>query len=184
MSCPDHIATLLESLGIAADYASSRAMVFHTEADELVPARVLPDGRELKLIPSAARAWSAMAAAAAAEEVTLLLISGFRSVDYQRQIIERKLSRGQTLQEILRVNAAPGYSEHHTGRAIDIGTPGSRPLEEEFENTAAFRWLQSHAANFGFGLSYPRNNAQGIIYEPWHWLHDGRERASVSGSGL
>jgi len=115
--------------------------------------------------------WQAMVQAAASENVTLILISGFRSVAYQRQLIERKLSRGQTLEQILRVSAAPGYSEHHTGRAIDIGTPGCKSLEEEFESTGAFRWLQLNSARFGFFMTYPRFNLHRIVYEPWHWLY-------------
>ena len=76
---------------------------------------------------------------------------------------------GQAIEEILKVNAAPGYSEHHTGRAVDIATPGSRPLTEEFEDTDAFRWLESRAIEFGFSMTYPRDNPWGIAYEPWHW---------------
>ncbi|MEI6358111.1 MAG: M15 family metallopeptidase, partial [Verrucomicrobiota bacterium] len=105
--------------------------------------------------------------------VTLLLISGFRSVEHQHQILAKKLAAGQTLEETLRVNAAPGYSEHHTGRAVDIGTPGCPPLEEAFEGTAAFAWLSRNAGAAGFRMTYPRGNPQGVIYEPWHWLFVG-----------
>jgi zinc D-Ala-D-Ala carboxypeptidase len=69
------------------------------------------------------------------------------------------------------VNAAPGYSEHHAGRAIDVATPSSRPLEQEFESTDAFRWLAAHADAFGFRLSFPRDNRHGIAYEPWHYCY-------------
>lgn len=75
------------------------------------------------------------------------------------------------MQEILNVNAAPGYSEHHGGRALDIGTPGEPPAEESFEHTPAFAWLTRHAGDFGFVMSYPRGNPHGIVYEPWHWYH-------------
>lgn len=148
-------------------------MVLHPEAGELVPVRTLPDGRQLFLAPPSACAWAGMVAAAALEGVTLILVSGFRSADHQRQIIERRMSHGIRLDEILRVNAAPGYSEHHTGRAVDIGTPGCPALTEAFEHTAAFRWLDREAARFGFRLTYPRDNPQGILYEPWHWCHLG-----------
>lgn len=168
---PDRVAGILGDLGVSPDYGCIRGMPLQPEATELVVARVLSDGRELKLAPDTAIAWEAMRTAAGLDQVTLLLISGFRSVDYQRQILERKIAGGQSLDEILRVNAAPGFSEHHTGRAVDIGTPGSTPLEEAFEQTDAFRWLGCHAARFGFQLSYPRTNTQGIIYEPWHWFH-------------
>ena len=96
-------------------------------------------------------------------------ISGYRSHDYQLGIFERKLGRGQSVDEILAVNAAPGFSEHHSGRALDIGTPGEPPAEDTFEATAAFGWLRDNAAADGFVLSYPRDNPHGIAYEPWHW---------------
>ncbi len=73
------------------------------------------------------------------------------------------------IDKILTLSAPPGYSEHHTGCAIDINTPGCVATEEEFENTDAYRWLTEHAGRFGFTLSYPRDNALGFIYEPWHW---------------
>jgi D-alanyl-D-alanine carboxypeptidase len=110
-----------------------------------------------------------MKSAAAADDVTLLPLSAFRSVARQARIIRRKLAAGQTIEDILRVNAVPGCSEHHTGRALDFGTPGHLQLQSSFSRTRAFRWLKRHAARFGFYLSYPRNNRQGIAYEPWHW---------------
>ena len=164
------IATHLRELGIPADYGAIRGLVEQAEAAELVTARVLKDGRELKLAPDAAEAWARLRAAAADDRIELLLISGFRSYAHQRSIVERKLAAGDPLESILRVNAAPGFSEHHTGQAVDIGTPGCPPLSEEFERTAAFGWLTNHAGQHGFKLSYPRNNPHGVIYEPWHWL--------------
>ena len=114
-----------------------------------------------------------MRAAAARDGVVLEAISGYRSHDYQLGIFERKRARGQSVEEILHVNAAPGYSEHHSGRALDIGTPGEPPAEESFEHTTAFAWLTRHASDFGFVMSYPRGNPHGIVYEPWHWYHEG-----------
>ena len=110
-----------------------------------------------------------MQARAAEEGMHLLIVSGYRSVEYQARLIRKKINAGQSVSEILGVNAAPGHSEHHTGRAVDIATPGSRPLTEEFEESDAFRWLQEHGGTFGFSMSYPRNNPAGFIYEPWHW---------------
>jgi D-alanyl-D-alanine carboxypeptidase len=101
--------------------------------------------------------------------VSLWLVSAFRSVDYQRQIRERKLAAGQSVAEILRVGAPPGYSEHHTGRAIDLAAAGCEPLTEEFERTPEFAWLAAHTGEFGFSMPYKRNNRYGFVYEPWHW---------------
>src|SRR5690606_1680760 len=118
-----------------------------------------------------AAAWLRMRATAARDGIVLDAISGYRSHDYQLGIFERKLARGLSVDDILRVNAAPGFSEHHAGLALDIGTPGEPPAEESFEATPAFAWLLANAADSGFGMSYPRDNPHGIVYEPWHWRH-------------
>ncbi len=87
----------------------------------------------------------------------------------QAELIRAKLDAGQPLETILQILAAPGCSEHHTGLAVDVGTPGLPPLQERFAETAAFAWLSRHAQGFGFSLSYPRGNLHGIVFEPWHW---------------
>lgn len=121
------------------------------------------------LIPDAARAWFRMRREAAAGLIELQVVSAFRSTEYQVGIIERKLARGLAMDEILAVSAAPGYSEHHSGRALDVTTPGFAVLEEDFERSPAFAWLVRHAGDYGYALSYPRGNPHGIAYEPWHW---------------
>jgi D-alanyl-D-alanine carboxypeptidase len=125
--------------------------------------------REQRMNPQAAVAWQAMSRAAEADGIELQLVSAYRSVEYQEGIVRRKLGQGQEIGEILRVSAAPGYSEHHTGYAVDLATPGCAVLEEEFERSDAFDWLQSSASSFGFRLSFPRDNPHGVAYEPWHW---------------
>jgi D-alanyl-D-alanine carboxypeptidase len=170
-AAPDaRIASLHRALGIPEAYGTLRGLPFHKEASSLVVIGQNFDGRDVSLTPAAAKAWRRMHASAASLGVVLQPISGFRAVDRQAEIIQAKLAAGQTLDAILQVTAAPGYSEHHSGRAIDLGTPADPPLRESFAETAAFRWLESNAKNFGFGLSYPRGNPFGIAYEPWHWL--------------
>ena len=160
-----------QALGITEDYLEARGLRACVEATALVCAEVAADGREFLLTPATAAAWHTMKAAAAADGLTLVIESALRSVARQAEILRGKLDAGQTLDEALQWVAPPGYSEHHTGRAIDIGTPGSAAFEEEFEATPAYAWLQRHAAAHGFTLSYPRGNAQGYGYEPWHWCH-------------
>ena len=127
-------------------------------------------GKEQKLTPDTARAWHELMLAASNDSVTLLLVSGFRGITYQADLFKKKLAAGQTIDEILCVNAAPGYSQHHTGCAVDIATPNSRPLTLDFESAPAFTWLTHNAAKFGFTMPYERNNPWGIDYEPWHWF--------------
>ena len=161
---------LHEELGIPRDYGEgSGSPPQYSEATELVEVGPNLVGRMQRLTPETATAWRAMVEAAAADGVTLMIVSGFRSVDYQARLIRKKINSGQKISDILEVNTAPGHSEHHTGRAVDIASPGSRPLTEEFEDSEAFRWLTRRAAEFGFSMSYPRDNPRGIVYEPWHW---------------
>lgn len=160
-----------KQLGIPAGVAARAAGRIQPEATRLVfIGRAIDDGRILRLTPSAARAWRKMQGAAAAESVTLLPLSAFRSVPRQTAIIRRKLARGERIEDILRVSAVPGCSEHHTGRALDLGAPGHLTLEASFAHTREYRWLKRHAGKFGFRLSYPRDNPRGIAYEPWHWF--------------
>jgi D-alanyl-D-alanine carboxypeptidase len=160
-----------QALGLERRSFAHRALRFYPEARTLALAGLGTDRRDKVLTPAAARAWQHMQQAAAADGVTLLLISAFRSVAYQVELARNKLARGETLEAIFQAIAPPGCSEHHTGRAVDIGTPGCPPVEEAFEDTEAYRWLQQHASRYGFSLSFPRNNPQGYVYEPWHWCH-------------
>ena len=64
--------------------------------------------------------------------------------------------------------AVSRLNEHHTGHALNIGSPNDPDLDE-CARTDGFRWLRRHAGHFGFHLSYPRGNPHGIAYEPWHW---------------
>ena len=163
------LATILAELGVPAGYGTKPALPLYAEARSLVDVGPNIVGRAQTLAPVAAVEWAAMKSAAEADGVVLLLVSGFRSFEYQAELIRRKLRDGQAIGDILQVNAAPGYSQHHTGRALDIATPGSKPLLEEFEQTAAFDWLQANAHRFASTLSYPRDNPAGIAYEPCHW---------------
>lgn len=167
------IAGLHAGFGIPGDYAAQRRLPLCEEAQELVSIGGDVLGREQKLAPRAAAAWQRMQKAAEQQGVQLLVVSAFRSVEYQCALIQRKLDRGMSIHDILKVNAAPGYSEHHTGRALDLSTNESQPLEVAFETTPAHAWLTQHAGEYGFKLSYPRGNPHGITYEPWHWcFHD------------
>jgi len=157
------------ALGVPRDYGRTRRLRRVREPRRLAFIGCDTQDRPQWLAPRAARAWARMCEAAAADGVKLLVVSAFRTIEYQLGILQRKLARGQSVEEILRMTAAPGYSEHHSGRALDVSTPGFEALEEEFADSPAFAWLQRNAKRFAFRLSYPKRNPHGIGYEPWHW---------------
>lgn len=128
--------------------------------------------RNLYLESQTHKAWLELQKKAFSDGINLYIVSGFRSYAYQQSIIDRKLANGLSLYQISKVNAMVGESEHHTGCAIDFTTIGEDDvLTEGFENTQAFKWLQDNAEDFGFVMSFPRNNKYGFIYEPWHWRY-------------
>src|SRR3546814_21075468 len=86
------------------------------------------DGRDKLLVAGAALAWRAMHDAAAIDGVELLLISAFRSIEFQAALVRDKRAPGITIDEILMVNDPPGYSDHQSGRANDTGTRGNDTL--------------------------------------------------------
>lgn len=138
----------------------------------------LADGLQLR--PAAAEALKQLLEAARSDGVDLRVLSAFRSVaEQERLFFAVKAERNQTARERARVSAPPGHSEHGTGFAVDLGD-GRQPhtdLAAAFEQTEAYRWLSAHAARFQYTLSFPRGNAQGVAFEPWHWRYEGSTEA-------
>ena len=156
-------------IGISDSLVADRKLPLFEEAEELHLVEVSSSGRAFYLTPAATEAWKAMKAAALRDAIEIHIVSAYRSVNRQIELIQQKRNAGRSLDEILKVLAPPGCSEHHTGRAVDIGSGDVKPLDPDFELTPAFSWLSAHAHRFGFALSFPRGNAFGYVYEPWHW---------------
>lgn len=151
----------------------------YAEADATALESVTSDGL-IKLQPTAAAQFNAMLDAAWADGVRLAPISGFRTIAQQEELFfEVKAQRGQSPAKRAEVSAPPGYSEHHTGYAVDVvdlDYPDA-DLSESFANTPGFAWLEDNAAYYGFELSFPEDNEQGVSYEPWHWRFVGDSRS-------
>jgi zinc D-Ala-D-Ala carboxypeptidase len=150
----------------------------HRRYDEAPQADLvlLNPNSEVKLLPAAQSSLNAMIAKAQADGIPLGVASGFRSIEDQTYLyFEVKAERGESARTRAAVSAPPGYSEHHTGYAVDL-MDESRPqthLEKSFESTPAYEWLQKNAAFFNFEMSFPKNNESQVAYEPWHWRYVG-----------
>lgn len=166
-----HIREVNRGLGIPPDYAARHHLLPQPEARHLVQVPRDVYGRKVEMVAPAAAALKKMFTAAARDGIKLETVSGFRSMAYQTGLIRRKLGRGMTIRQALAINAVPGYSEHQTGCAIDLTTPGVPAADGSFQKSKAFAWLQRNAARFGFHLSFPRGNQYGYEYEPWHWRY-------------
>tara|TARA_Y100001960_G_C14645661_1_gene813221 strand:+ start:14 stop:598 length:585 start_codon:yes stop_codon:yes gene_type:complete len=160
---------VLEELSI--DYNVNDEIYF--ESCNLVSINKNKSSKNIKLDSIAAAALLKMQYDARKKSIEFEIISGFRSFEYQKKIIIRKLNSGKRINDILKENTLPGYSEHHTGCAVDFTSKGSFSLSVDFDKTKEFKWLLNNASKYGFYLSYPKDNKRGVMYEPWHWMYTG-----------
>lgn len=117
-------------------------------------------------------------AAARAEGLSVYLSSGYRSYDEQNYLYQRKVSQyGQ--EQAAKIVAPPGTSEHQTGLACDITDKYYSMKDSTLENTALYQWMSKHCQEYGFIVRYPKDkeDATGIIYEPWHFRYVGVDAA-------
>ncbi len=157
---------------VAENVVPNESLLGHLPYEEAPLAELREIGGGIMMRQKAAEAFLQMQQAARAEGIYLTPISGFRNQkDQEHLFFEVKAERAQVATQRAEVSAPPGYSEHHTGYAMDVGD-GDVPatdLSVDFENTRAFKWMQANAARYSFELSFPKNNVQGVTYEPWHW---------------
>ena len=162
--------------GLTARVSLDGRLLGHFPYGEAQAAALVTIAPGVQLQRDAAEALQAMQTAAAADGVDIRVLSAFRSIALQKHIFfDVKSERNQSAVERSRVSAPPGFSEHSTGYAVDLGD-GSNPdsnLSASFEQSAAFAWLRANANRFHFELSFPQGNRQGVSYEPWHWRFEG-----------
>ncbi|MEO1001674.1 MAG: M15 family metallopeptidase [Cyanobacteria bacterium J06638_7] len=166
--------------GLAARTSADGRLLGHFPYAEAAPEDLVEVAPGHALHRDAAEELLAMQRAAAADGVQLVLLSAYRPHALQKQLFfEIKAERNQSARERAEVSAPPGFSEHSTGYAVDLGdafAPQSH-LAVAFEHSDAFSWLQANAARYHFVLSFPPGNPQGVSYEPWHWRFEGTAKA-------
>ncbi len=174
--------TVEETAPPSSDGEGRETLLGHFAYQEASPdslTKVTADGR-ITLKTPAAEQFVEMQNAARADGVFLVPLSGFRSQQQQKELFFGiKAKRGQDTLERAQVSAPPGYSEHHTGYAIDIGDQNHRDthFQPSFDETPAFEWLKENAASYNFEMSFPKDNSQGVKYEPWHWRYVGNQES-------
>jgi zinc D-Ala-D-Ala carboxypeptidase len=118
--------------------------------------------------------------AAASNGTPLKLSSGYRSYNYQVGLYNGYVSR-QGQQSADEQSARPGYSEHQTGLAIDVGPErGGCQIEACFAETPAGKWVAANAHRYGFIIRYDQGQTAttGYIFEPWHLRYVGLDLAT------
>lgn len=200
VSAPPRAAVFPEERAAPSSAAPSSVRVMDRTLVLVSPAAKLPDWYKPNLVTAfgiemdaaAAAAYTSMHAAAAKDGISLWVSSGYRSDERQSELFEREVTEYRKTYGTLSVAEAyaarsvarPGYSEHATGLALDLNG-----VLDDFDKTAAFRWLDQHAQEYGFILRYPKDkqDVTHIKYEPWHYRYVGEKNAvamKVSGQCL
>lgn len=147
-------------------------------AKHKVSAAYKPTVAAYGLTPAAGTAFGKLKRAIEKAGMRLWVVSSHRSHAAQKALYSSKLAtmgRAYTQKYV----AVPGTSEHQTGLAVDLRSPGGRGTS--FDNSREWRWLRAHAQNYGFVLRYPDGltKVTGIGFEPWHWRYVGVEQAKA-----
>lgn len=148
-------------------------------------------GKVVKLLRPAAQAFLEMQQAALQEGIWLIPVSGFRDNARQTALFRRAVRKYGSQKKAARWVAAPGFSHHEAGLAVDLGD-GTAPecrVRRCFRKTVAYLWLVENGERFGFQLNQPRNPRPGPPGEPWHWrfvgpADPGTEQAQTSDTDL
>ena len=129
-------------------------------------------------------AFKEMADAAKEDGITLIINSGYRTYEYQKNVYNQyESANGQEYADSYA--ARPDFSEHQSGLALDIVTYGM--TMDNFEDSDTYKWLINNCTDYGFILRYPKGKEEitGYAYESWHYRYLGKELAKkVEKSGL
>jgi zinc D-Ala-D-Ala carboxypeptidase len=147
----------------------------YAEVSDLI--QVVGEKSDIKLAQPAAKAYLLMKAKAKESGIDLEIASGFRSVDAQFENFKFKAESdpSRSREDLVKYNSIAGFSEHHTGLALDIASKEYQSLNQGHAQSTAGKWLLQNAKSFGFELSFGPKNTLGVGYEPWHWRYVGDE---------
>ena len=126
---------------------------------------------DLSLRPESYAALEELSQAALSDGIKLLVSSTYRSYKYQEGLFNRYVKQ-DGLAEAERYSARPGTSQHQLGTAVDFGS-----ITEDWGDTKMGKWVYTHAADYGWSLSFPRDyeDVTGYMWECWHFRYIGKE---------
>jgi D-alanyl-D-alanine carboxypeptidase len=145
---------------------------YHRLPDSFIPIELeVIDEHGRLAAPEAIRAFRLLQEAGALAGHNIRVQSAYRTIDRQRELYEQSTRDGAV--------ARPGFSEHHTGRALDLAGPDG--LLDINGPSPTGRWVAEHAHEFGFIIRYPAGftHITGYIYEPWHITYVGTEISNM-----
>ena len=131
----------------------------------------------MQLVKEAKIAFESLSKAASKEDLRIIAMSSYRSYEYQVDLYNRYVKQDGK-EKADTYSGRPGHSEHQTGLAVDVYN--GKTDYTNFEKTKEFKWMNSHAHEYGFILRFPKDKEHetGYEYESWHYRYVGEEIAT------
>lgn len=146
--------------------------------NDYVPKNLVDIENGKQATEATAKAFEEMKENAAIEGLSINVVSAYRSIDYQKNLYKQYVKRdGKELVDTY--SARAGYSEHHTGRALDIAAEDMDM--NNFGNTQEYKWVAENCWKYGFIIRYTEENKNitGYQSEPWHITYVGTDISGV-----
>ncbi|MDR2131882.1 MAG: M15 family metallopeptidase [Clostridiales Family XIII bacterium] len=145
--------------------------------DDFEPAELAQIDGDYRVTPATKEAYERLREGAKAAGHSIRAASAYRTIEYQKNLYARYLNEDPNNAD--NYSARPGFSEHHTGRAIDLVGPSG--TLRGFVGTKEAEWVRENAWNYGFIVRYTPENEEitGYESEPWHITYIGREAAAL-----
>ncbi len=109
----------------------------------------------------------------------VMVNAGYRTLEYQQELYDADLkSTGSDTSTLV---AMPGYSEHHTGLAIDFTVVENGKYDQSKINQGDYLWIYENSYKYGFVNRYPegKQSLTMIDNEPWHFRYVGVAHATA-----
>ena len=164
-----------------ADYESSAPLLinkFNRVSDKYKPKTLVTIEGNYLSTPATAQAYKDMLSDMKKEEMKVYVVSSYRDVNYQKKLHNNYL-KNEPAEKVDSYSARPGYSEHHTGRALDISHIQNNL--DAFEGSEEAEWVYNNCYKYGFIVRYKeaQTDVTGYIFEPWHITYVGKEIAET-----
>lgn len=151
---------------------------FNRVSDSFKPKNLVKIEGDYVATPATAQAYNDMITEMARYDLKIYVVSSYRDINYQTNLYRNYL-KSDSKDEVDTYSARPGYSEHHTGRALDISQVYNNL--NAFEGSEEAKWVYDNCYKYGFIVRYKEEQADvtGYIFEPWHITYVGKEIAGI-----
>lgn len=147
---------------------------FNRVSENYKPASLVKIEGDYEGTPATKQAYMDMTEDMASENMKIYVVSAYRSYDYQNNLYNYYLKK-DSIEVVDTYSSRPGFSEHHTGRALDVSQVYNNL--DAFEGSKEAKWVYDNCYKYGFIVRYTEENKDvtGYIFEPWHITYVGKE---------